>query len=72
MRRHQTLRSTFKNRDGQPELVIANQLAIKVPVVNLDHEPVAKREAIAAQRAIEDCHQPFDVENGPLFRATLV
>jgi len=72
VRRHQTLRCTFRNNDGEPELAIATELTIKLPIVDLRADPLKTREAEARRLAIEDCQQPFDLENGPVFRAKLV
>jgi natural product biosynthesis luciferase-like monooxygenase protein len=38
IRRHQTLRSTFKDRDGRPQLVVLSELKIELPFIDLTNK----------------------------------
>ncbi|MBV9789568.1 MAG: hypothetical protein JOZ51_15385, partial [Chloroflexi bacterium] len=69
--RHETLRTTFVLQENQPVQAIAPQLTIPLPLVDLSAQPAAKREAAALGAVAETADQPFDLERGPLFRATL-
>ncbi len=66
IRRHEILRTTFRVIDNEPVQIIADQLTVKLPVVELQTE----REVL--QFATEEAQRPFDLENGPLVRARLL
>ncbi|WP_186110117.1 condensation domain-containing protein, partial [Burkholderia gladioli] len=70
--RHATLRTRFAVREGEPVQQIAPALAIEVPLVRLDQEPEARRDARA--RALIDAavQLPFDLATGPLLRVSLL
>jgi natural product biosynthesis luciferase-like monooxygenase protein len=72
IRRHETLRSTFTKGDSGPVLQILPELTIKLDVTDISSLPVQAQEQQAIHIAVRDCRQPFDLENGPLFRASLV
>jgi natural product biosynthesis luciferase-like monooxygenase protein len=72
VQRHDTLRSSFSELDGEPVQSIAKELAISLPVIDLGHLPVSMREQGAVRLAIEDCNCPFELERAPLFRCSLV
>jgi natural product biosynthesis luciferase-like monooxygenase protein len=72
VRRHDTLRSSFFDGDGEPVQTIAKALAVSLPITDLGHLPPSKREQEAVRLAVEDCNRPFDLERAPLFRASLV
>jgi amino acid adenylation domain-containing protein len=72
VRRHETLRTTFMAVDGQAVQVVAPHRPRALPMVDLRGEPAREQEARALQLAAEDAHRPFDLAQGPLFRATLV
>jgi amino acid adenylation domain-containing protein len=71
VRRHEALRTTFLEEDGEVMQVIAPPAPCHLPVADLSGLPAA------AQRAEELCLlsealRPYDLERGPLFRAALV
>jgi amino acid adenylation domain-containing protein len=72
VRRHDTLRTTFHARDGQPFQLVSPHRPLVLPVDDLRGLPDADKETRAMQLATEDAHRPFDLAQGPLFRATLV
>ncbi len=72
VRRHEVLRTTFAAQDGQPYQVIAPQLTVELPVVDLQGLPAAQRETEARRLAREEFVRPFDLARGPLFRASLL
>ncbi|MFZ5588556.1 MAG: amino acid adenylation domain-containing protein [Pseudomonadota bacterium] len=72
MRRHETLRSTFENVDGEPRQVIHPPREITLPVIDLSHAPENTRAAEIERRAAQEASRPFDLARGPLLRATLL
>ncbi|HEX6291107.1 MAG TPA: amino acid adenylation domain-containing protein [Herpetosiphonaceae bacterium] len=77
VQRHEALRTTFtQGADGQPAQVIAPELLIDLPVVDLHPEGTRLPEderAAALQREIDDeTRRPFDLARGPLIRASLI
>jgi amino acid adenylation domain-containing protein len=72
VRRHETLRTTFKTVDGQPMQVVAPTLQLRVSVGDLSELAEAERESAAVQLATEESQRPFDLATGPLLRATLL
>jgi len=72
VRRHETLRTTFAAREGRPVQVIATELRLEIPVLDLTHMPETEREVWARELALEEARRPFDLQNGPLLRLSLV
>jgi len=72
VRRHETLRSSFASIDGQPMQVIAPVRRLKVELADLEHVPVAERQAEGHRLAVEETLRPFDLANDALLRASLV
>ncbi len=73
VRRHESLRTTFTVRDGEPVQVVRPSPTIKLPVVELPREE--DTDALMAElRRLADgyAQRPFDLERGPLVRATLL
>ncbi|HHH41604.1 MAG TPA: amino acid adenylation domain-containing protein, partial [Chloroflexi bacterium] len=72
VRRHEVLRTTFAAVEGRPIQVIAPELHLPLPVVDLRSLPKARREAEALRLATEEAQRPFDLARGPLIRALLL
>src|SRR5829696_8756653 len=72
IRRHESLRTTFRLVDNQPVQIIAEQLMLKIPVVDLQTFPAEEREQKVMRLATEEAQRPFDIEKGPLVRARLL
>jgi amino acid adenylation domain-containing protein len=70
--RHDSLRTTFTEVDGEPVQVIAATGSASLPVVDLRYLPADERSAAAIQVIAEDVGRPFDLEHGPLIRTRLV
>ncbi|MDQ3175168.1 MAG: condensation domain-containing protein, partial [Acidobacteriota bacterium] len=70
--RHESLRTSFTMTDGDPVQVIAPAMSVELPVVDLSELPEGEREAEARRLAREEARRPFDLEHGPLLRATLL
>ncbi|MCL5996769.1 MAG: amino acid adenylation domain-containing protein [Chloroflexi bacterium] len=72
VRRHESLRTTFRTIGGQPSQVIASELRVPLAMVDLRHLPPTAREAEALRHVNADTQTPFDLTHGPLLRASLL
>jgi natural product biosynthesis luciferase-like monooxygenase protein/FkbM family methyltransferase len=72
VRRHASLRTSFRGVSGQPMQVIARSIDVSVPIVDLRHLPADERRAEARRRMTEEGSRPFDLTEAPLFRVTLL
>ncbi|HEY0796202.1 MAG TPA: amino acid adenylation domain-containing protein [Acidisarcina sp.] len=70
--RHESQRTTFGVRNGQPIQVIAPALEIELKRRSLAALPEDAKAAEATRVAIEEAETPFDLAKGPLLRATLL
>jgi hypothetical protein len=71
-RRHESLRTTFREVDGQPMQVIGAPRGLPLHLVDLQHLPAADREPEALRLAYAEAHTPFDLATGPNVRTTMV
>src|SRR5215510_7742574 len=72
IRRHESLRTTFRLVDNQPVQVITDELTLKMPIVDLQTFPAEEREAKVMELATEEIQRLFDIETGPLVRVRLL
>jgi amino acid adenylation domain-containing protein len=72
VRRHESLRTVFREVDAGAVQVIAPFAGFAVPVEDLSGLSEADREAAVGRRAGEEAARPFDLSAGPLFRAALL
>jgi len=72
VRRHEALRTVFREVDGRPVQVIAPSGAFALPVEDLSELSEADREAAVRRRAGEEAARPFDLAAAPPFRARLL
>ncbi|MGE6764044.1 non-ribosomal peptide synthase/polyketide synthase, partial [Corallococcus interemptor] len=70
--RHDALRTTFRESQGQAAQHIHAPGTWALPLINLSTLPEATREAEAQRKVDADARQPFDLRNGPLLRTALV
>jgi amino acid adenylation domain-containing protein len=70
--RHEILRTTYGIDDSGPSQVIAPQLTIRLPVVDLSGLPLASRENEARRIVNQECQKPFNLAKDPILRALLV
>ncbi|MER6210907.1 amino acid adenylation domain-containing protein [Streptomyces sp. NPDC001642] len=69
--RHETLRMVFRD-DSPPRQIPLPPAPAALRTVDLSHLPPVARQAAAVRAAEEEIAQPFDLEQGPVFRAVLV
>jgi amino acid adenylation domain-containing protein len=72
IRRHEALRTTFSVVDGLPVQVIAPQLELEIPVVDMRNILKSDQPDKVQQFIYEDNRKPYDLAKGPLIRATIL
>ena len=72
VRRHDVLRTTFATVDGQPAIKTHSELRVRLQICDVTSHPESEREAEARAILNQEAHAPFDLNRGPLIRATLV
>ncbi|HEY0737985.1 MAG TPA: amino acid adenylation domain-containing protein [Herpetosiphonaceae bacterium] len=76
VRRHEVLRTTFTLVDGQPAQIIASAESeisrISFAQIDLSDVPTTEQDAVVQDRVHREFQQPFDLQRGPLVRATLL
>jgi amino acid adenylation domain-containing protein len=70
VQRHEALRTTF-NEHGDTICIVA-ELPIDIPSIDLADLSPPERELRLAQIVKQDVNQPFNIEQGPLFKAQII
>ncbi|HEV2148046.1 MAG TPA: amino acid adenylation domain-containing protein, partial [Longimicrobiaceae bacterium] len=70
VRRHESLRTRFHAVEGEPVQVVDPAEPRVLPVVDL--RGTREREGVALRLAEAEARRPFDLEQGPLLRTTLL
>lgn len=71
VQRHEVLRTSFAQVDGQLMQVIAPRSSVDLQFIDLRQSPVDLREELALQQIWQAIQQPFHLHQGPLFRVHL-
>jgi acyl carrier protein len=72
VRRHEVLRTTFLNADGQPVQLVHEPRPLSLPVEDLSALPLEEREQEARRFSDEQAQAPFSLSTGPLLRVALL
>ncbi len=72
VRRHDALRTTFANVDGQPVPRVSPKLNVELSTVDLTSDADQDRETTAHALLNDEAARPFDLTKGPLIRTTLL
>ncbi|HEY9404360.1 MAG TPA: condensation domain-containing protein, partial [Pyrinomonadaceae bacterium] len=72
LRRHEAVRTTFSNNEGQPVQTITLDHPPNLEAIDLRLLSPAGREAEAQRLVREEAQKPFDLARGPLLRTTLL
>lgn len=72
VRRHEALRTVFASVGGVPRQIILPELKLTLPVIDLDAESDAGRQALARRLMNKEATTPFNLASGPLIRARLL
>ena len=72
VQRHEVLRTTFGEQDGQPVARVAARGQVSLGRVDLSGLPVESREVEVRRRAEEEARKPFVLSEGPLLRTALL
>ena len=70
--RHESLRTVFKQVDGQPVQIILNQNDCHFKINVVDFSENDQPSETAQENALKLALEPFDLENAPLFRVDLL
>jgi amino acid adenylation domain-containing protein len=71
VQRHESLRTTFAQRDGELLQIIMPELLVSLPVIDLRSHPISTRESTALDQIWQTIQTPFLLNQGPLFRVQL-
>ncbi|GCF08361.1 amino acid adenylation domain-containing protein [Dictyobacter arantiisoli] len=69
--RHEGLRTTFQEREGQPYQVIALPENADITFIDLRTLAPERREEVARELCAQEARLPFDLSRGPLLRCYL-
>ncbi|HEU4625141.1 MAG TPA: amino acid adenylation domain-containing protein [Steroidobacteraceae bacterium] len=72
VRKQGSLRTVFREVDGEPVQVVLPQMAVPLKRVDLSALPAEEREPALERLKKEEAGTPFDLATGPLLRVTLV
>ncbi|OCR26281.1 peptide synthase [Pseudomonas syringae] len=72
IQRHEALRTRFLERDGQALQRIEPASAFTLQHLDLSQLAARERDALALEAREQDAQAPFDLQNGPLLRVTLL
>jgi thioesterase domain-containing protein/acyl carrier protein len=70
--RHEILRTRFVDKDGEPMQEVASHLDFHLSVVDLTALPMEKRPDQALALGQQEANRPFDIEQLPPIRVTLL
>ncbi len=72
VRRHEVLRTSYASEAGRPVQVIHPVAAVQLPLIELSHLGAEEQEEQVQESAQAEAAQPFELSQGPLWRAQLL
>ncbi|AEI67143.1 non-ribosomal peptide synthase/polyketide synthase [Corallococcus macrosporus] len=72
VRRHESLRTTFEEQGGTPVQLVSEDATARLEVVELGSDSGLERASAVERFVAEEALRPFNLEKGPLLRATVV
>src|SRR6185369_2479661 len=72
VRRHESLRTTIRQIDSEPVQILNSPHKFSLSQIDLRDVPESAREGEAQSLLAHEARKPFNLEQGPLFRATLL
>ncbi|HVO58731.1 MAG TPA: condensation domain-containing protein [Dongiaceae bacterium] len=69
--RHETLRTTFREVDGELAQIISTPAPFVLPVSDLSSVDASQIEAVLKEQIRQEALEPLDLQKGPTFRARL-
>ncbi|MGL4502322.1 MAG: condensation domain-containing protein, partial [Planktothrix sp.] len=72
VRRHEVIRTTFKEVAGEPMQIINPAEPVTLATIDLRQVPPSEREGEALRLATREAQTPFNLTTGPLLRSTLL
>lgn len=72
VRRHESLRTTFKKVDSEVRQVFLPLTTVHLPLINLQHLPIEEQMAEVQRLASQETLRPFDLANDLMVRTTLL
>ncbi len=70
--RHESLRTKIVSQNGRPQQQIQQQMTAPLPITDLTDLKGESQETAVQQQSDAEAQAPFDLANGPLFRARLL
>ncbi|HVR96249.1 MAG TPA: amino acid adenylation domain-containing protein, partial [Thermoanaerobaculia bacterium] len=72
VRRHESLRTTFTERQGRPVQMVVPEVSWSLPRVDLSALPVSAIDGEVRRLVHDETRRPFDLERGPMLRGALL
>ncbi|MGZ3461840.1 MAG: condensation domain-containing protein, partial [Archangium sp.] len=72
VRRHESLRTTFRSTEQDAVQIIDPEVSLPLPVIDLSELPRAEQAVQVPRRVGEEAQRPFELARGPLFRVKLL
>ena len=72
LRRHQVLRTVYRNEAGRPIQEVREAIPIEIAVVDLQGGPESAREAEAERLALDEVSRSFTLSEDLMFRAQII
>ncbi|MEK9138932.1 MAG: condensation domain-containing protein, partial [Bacteroidota bacterium] len=72
IRRHESLRTTFRIDNGEPAQVISPPFPLHINLLDIERLSDTPEAASIEKTVVEELQRPFDISTGPLLRTALL